>query len=473
MVDEEGIGNIGAALVREGLITNKELSLGLERQKQHGGRLGTNLVALGFIGEEALQSFFKKAPITPKTIEDTGLPQSLINELILKTVLNMHDFTIPEVAERLKLPISIIDSGIQILRRDRMIEVRGSSEYARTSYQHNLASEGRARAYELLEVCHYIGPAPVTLDDYRKVILNQTVKNFEVREDDIKKALSSMVLNEEFLKRIGPALSSGKSIFLYGPAGNGKSTIARKVGSVFKEKVYIPYALYVGGQIITIYNAVNHQAAEDENETRNSNVDKRWVLIKRPIVMVGGELNLKMLELNFSSVSKFYDAPLQMKANNGLLVIDDFGRQLIRPQDLLNRWIVPLDRRSDYMTLHTGLSFSVPFDQLIIFCTNIEPKELVDEAFLRRMRYKVNVDYPSVDEYKKIFSNICKLNSITFKEDVFQYLLEKYKKTGLNLCACHPEDLIDQIIDMAHYYETPPVLSKDSIELAWNNFLEL
>jgi energy-coupling factor transporter ATP-binding protein EcfA2/predicted transcriptional regulator len=459
---------IGERLLQKGLLTEEQLNKALERQKIYGGRIGTNLIALGFITRDMLDSFLRPSPTMPKCIEDTGLPQNVITELILKTILSMGEFTIPDVALRVKLPISIVDQTIQLLRKERLVEVKGAAQYTRISYQHVITSQGRSMALELMDICQYVGPAPVCYDDYVRVVCHQTVKNFDVKEDDIKNAFSHLTISENTLKRIGPAVTSGKSMFLYGPPGNGKTTIAQTIGSIFKEDIYIPYALYVGGQIISIYDPVTHEVVDNKAA---DGVDQRWLLIKRPIIMVGGELTLRMLELNFNSISKFYEAPIQMKANNGMLVVDDFGRQLVQPQDLLNRWIVPLDRRIDYMKLHTGMSFEIPFDQLIIFSTNIDPKDLVDEAFMRRIRYKIYIGYPSEQEYKKIFRQICDFNKIDFREDIFDYLMKKYKKSGINLCAAHPRDLIGQITDFSHYYNTPPVLTEETIDMGWNNFI--
>jgi predicted ATPase with chaperone activity len=258
-------------------------------------------------------------------------------------------------------------------------------------------------------------------------------------------------------------------MFIYGPPGNGKTTIAETIGMVLPETVYIPYSIIVGGQIICMFDPVNHIPAEAEKET--GAVDRRWLLIKRPAIMTGGELTLKTLDLDFNNISKFYEASLQMKANNGLFIVDDFGRQQMEPQNLLNRWIVPLERRTDFMTLHTGMKFSVPFDQLVIFATNIEPKKLVDEAFLRRIRYKIKIDHPTEEEYEAIFKRICESNGIAFKRDVFEYLMKNYyKKQDVKLNACHPRDLVDHIIDDAHYYNHTAQLSKEGIDIAWLNY---
>jgi len=257
-------------------------------------------------------------------------------------------------------------------------------------------------------------------------------------------------------------------MFIYGPPGNGKTAIAETIGRLLPEMVYIPYALTVGGEIITVFDPVNHTPAQVEDDDK---VDKRWLLVKRPVVITGGELTLRMLDLDFNHISKYYEASLQMKANNGIFIADDFGRQQIEPQNFLNRWIVPLDRRIDFMTLHTGMKFSIPFDMLTIFSTNLEPKNLVDEAFLRRIPYKIKVDHPSEREYEAIFRMFCRDNGVDFNEDTFNHLLTHYyRKNGVKLNACHPRDIVEQIIVNSRYYRQPPKMSKEAIHDAWTNY---
>jgi predicted ATPase with chaperone activity len=321
---------------------------------------------------------------------------------------------------------------------------------------------------ELLDLCRYTGPAPVTLSDYRLMVETQTIKSAIVSEESVKKAFSHLVLNETVLKRLGPAISSGKAMFIYGPPGNGKTAIAETIGRLLPETIYIPYALTVGGEIITVFDPVNHIPAEVKE---NDSVDKRWIMVRRPVVITGGELTLRMLDLDFNHISKYYEASLQMKANNGIFIADDFGRQQVEPQSFLNRWIVPLDRRIDFMTLHTGMKFSIPFDMLTIFSTNIEPKQLVDEAFLRRIPYKIKIDHPSEREYESIFRMICKDNEIEFNDETFNYLMDSfYRKNGIKLNACHPRDIIEQIIVYSRYYRHPPKMSKEAISEAWSNY---
>lgn len=460
---------LGQKLLKENVVTEEQLEKAIERQRLHGGRIGQNLVALGFITPEELNIFFKKYPNAPRTVEDTGLEASFIADLIMKHVLFMGDFRLADISESIKLPISIVDPIVDVLRRDKMIEVRGASDYAKVTYKFNMTGQGKSRAKELLDICRYVGPAPVLLDQYNKMVELQTIKNIEVGESGVKEAFSHIIISEGLLKRLGPAISSGKAIFIYGPPGNGKTTIAVTIGKVLPGTVYIPYSILVGGQIISMFDPINHIPAKAEEEMEEA--DQRWLLIKRPVVMTGGELTLKTLDLDFNTISKFYEASLQMKANNGLFIVDDFGRQQIDPQHLLNRWIVPLERRVDFMTLHTGMKFEIPFDQIVIFSTNIEPKKLVDEAFLRRIRYKIKIDHPTEQEYKAIFKKVCESNSIAFNDDVFDSLIQNYyKKHGVSLNACHPRDIIDHIIDDAHYYNHTPQLTQKGMTAAWENY---
>src|SRR4030042_3302363 len=460
---------LGQKLLREKSVTEEQLEKAVARQRLQGGRLGHNLVALGFITPEELNTFFKKYPGAPKTVEETGLDMSFITDLIMKHILFMGEFKLADIADSIKLPIPVVDPAVDVLRREKFVEVKGASEFAKLTYKFNITGHGKNRAQELLDICRYVGPAPVTLDSYTEIVEFQTIKSIVVSEDIVRKAFSHIIISESLLRRLGPAISSGKAMVIYGPTGNGKTTIAETIGNVLPETVYIPYSIIVGGQIICMFDPVNHIPVEPEKE--QTAVDNRWIHIKRPAIMTGGELTLKTLDLDFNSISKFYEAPLQMKANNGLFIVDDFGRQQMEPQNLLNRWIVPLERRTAFMTLHTGMKFNIPFDQIVIFATNLEPKNLVDEAFLRRIRYKIKIDHPSEDEYEAIFMKVTDANGIPYKRDMLDYLIKHYyKKFGVKFNACHPRDIVDHIIDDAHYYNTTAGMNKESIDIAWENY---
>jgi predicted ATPase with chaperone activity len=460
---------LGQKLLKEKVVTEEQLAAAVARQRFKGGRLGHNLVELGYISAEELNTFFQKYPDVPKTVEETGLDISFISDLVLKHILFMGEFKIADVAEHVKLPHSIVDIALDVLRREKFIEVKGAAEYTKATYNFSITGPGKNRASELLDICRYVGPAPVPLDEYKKMVEVQTIKNIVVSEETVKQAFSHLILGERLLRRLGPAISSGKAMFIYGPAGNGKTTIAETIGNVLPGDVYMPHSLIVGGQIITVFDPVNHIPVNSGKTTVHT--DQRWIQIKRPVVMTGGELTLKTLDLDFNTISKYYEASLQMKANNGLFIVDDFGRQQMDPQNLLNRWIVPLERRTDFMTLHTGMKFDIPFDQIVIFATNLEPKHLVDEAFLRRIRYKIKIDHPTEDEYEAIFKKVTEANGIPFKRDMLDYLIKNYyKKFGVKFNACHPRDIVDHVIDDAHYYNRTAQLSKESIDIAWENY---
>ena len=460
---------LGEMLVEEKVVTEKELRRALERQRLNGGRLGYNLLALGSITAEELNSFFSPHPETAKSVEETGLDLSFIADLVLKHILHLGEFRLSDLVDSVKLPSSVIDPAIEILRREKLVEVRSAAEFTKASYKFSITELGKVRAGELLEICRYAGPAPVTLDHYCQMVELQTIKNIQVDEQQVRQAFSPLIISERLLRRLGPAISSGMPMFVYGPPGNGKTAIAETIGRILPDCIYIPYAIIVGGQIITIYDPVTHYPVS--GETPANDRDQRWLQVRRPVVITGGELTLKSLDLEFNVISKFYEAPLQMKANNGLFIVDDFGRQQMNPQSLLNRWIVNLDRRIDFMSLHTGMKFEIPFDQLVIFATNLEPKNLVDEAFLRRIRYKIKIDHPSEDEFEKIFRRVCEFNKIAFDQDVFDYLIKHYyKKLAVPFNACHPRDIIDHIIDDSRYYNHPPRLTREVVDIAWESY---
>jgi predicted ATPase with chaperone activity len=461
---------LGQRVLKKGLISRHELARAIKRQQLVGGRLGFNLMALNFISESDLSDFFTFTPHTPNKLEETNLETGFITDLILKHCIFLKKFNIADLSNKIKLPSSLILEIVTELRNDRFIEVaRGDISLAASDYA--LTDAGIRRAIQCLEECRYIGPAPVSLEEYRYSIGIQTIKSIEVAEDQLRRAFSKIVINNDKLKTFGAAITSTKPIFLYGPPGNGKTTIAELIGDALPGEVYIPYAVLAGNQVIIVYDQVNHRAMHKEGD--DAHLDRRWVKIKRPVVIAGGELTLETLDLNFNRDSKYYEAPLQMKANNGLFIVDDFGRQIVDPQTLLNRWIIPLDRQTDFLTLHTGMKFEIPFDQLVIFATNLPPKKIADDAFLRRLRYKIRVDYPTTKEYRSIFKKICDSNSIQFDEETFNYLLHKYESSKRSLSCCDPRDLIDQIIDFANFVKKPPLLTKAFLNKAWENYFVL
>ncbi len=459
---------MGEKLVQKNKMSHEQLLTALEHQRLNGGRLGNSIIKLGFLTEEEVVEFFKAPPEVPETLKDIGLTYSFIEDLVIKHALSLRVFSINEMCDSIKLPMFIVNKVIDQLRENHLLQVKGAGQVSRLSYTFILTEAGVRKANDLLNISRYIGPAPVSYRAYRNQVESQTIKSIYVDEKKIRDAFSEIVVDENLIQQFGPAISSGKSIFLYGPPGNGKTTIAEIIGRVMPDAVYVPYAVLVEGEIITVYDSANHNPANDDN---GKAADRRWVRVKRPVMMTGGELTLKGLDLDFNPISKFYEAPFQMKANNGIFIVDDFGRQQIDSQSLLNRWIVPLERRTDFLTLHTGMKIEVPFDQLVIFSTNLDPKDLADAAFLRRIRYKIKIDYPKLSEYKEIFKHICDSNGIEFKEDVFRYLInDLYKKHRTYPCACHCRDLLDWIVDNAHYRDMVPELTEENITASWKSY---
>ena len=460
-------------MLKDDIVTRDQLREAALRQRLHGGRIGQNLLALGYISEEQLEDFFIRTPPAPEDVEDTGLDLDFIADLVLKHAMGMGEFRLNDMSRRIGLSVNILDKAIELLRREKLIEVRGASQFVKSSFDFIITGLGKTRAGELMEICRYAGPAPVVLDDYREMVENQSIRNINVDDDVVQAAFSKLVISDYMIGRLGPAISSGAPMFIYGPPGNGKTTIAETIGEILPETIYVPHALYVGGQIIAVFDPVNHNVVENlpGDETTGDAVDRRWVRIQRPIVMTGGELTLRMLDLEFNTIAKFYEAPLQMKANNGIFVIDDFGRQQMDPQSLLNRWIINLDRQIDFMSMHTGMKFEIPFDQLVIFATNLEPKTLVDEAFLRRIRYKIKIDPPTESEFMEIFRRVCRMNGLAFREDVYQHLVEHwYRRHNIHFSACHPRDLVDHITDLARFYNETPEMTRDTIDHACENY---
>jgi predicted ATPase with chaperone activity len=330
-----------------------------------------------------------------------------------------------------------------------------------------MTQKGSNKTQEVLVRSQYYGPAPVPLDLYNQVAHAQTVGNVRVTQTQVGNAFQHLVVSETMLRRIGPAANSARSIFLYGPSGNGKTTIAQAIASLFKGEIFIPYAVEVDGQIIQVFDGLSHIPIESPPSTQSAPSDARWIACQRPFIVTGGELTLESLDLIFDPISKVYQAPHQMKANGGVFLLDDFGRQLVRPRDLLNRWIVPLENRVDFLTLQTGKKIEILFDVLIVFSTNLNPTELVDDAFLRRIRHKIEVGNPTWEEFHEIFLRVATKRGVAYDEEGFRHLVvEHYVKTKREPKAVHPRDLIDQIIDTARYLDVEPRLNKELVDAA-------
>jgi predicted ATPase with chaperone activity len=415
-------------------------------------------------------------PPEPRSIEDTGLSPTFLSDLVLKILYIRGVALGVEIADVLCLPFSgVVDQLLEFLKREQLCEIKGASAgLGQSTYEYMITAKGITRAREVADRGQYVGPAPVPLHKYSEGIRRQPMLTSSIHESAIRQAVAHLVIDDDTLDRIGPAVNSGRSIFLYGAPGNGKTALAESIGRVvLGAEMYLPYAVEVGGMIIKVFDEVNHQRLPDPKTGMGDSIsgrvryDRRWVRVKRPVITTGGELTLETLDLVWDDVSKYYEAPFQMKSNGGMFLIDDFGRQQVRPRDLLNRWVVPLEKRYDYLTLHTGQKIEVPFEVLIVFSTNLEPRDLVDEAFLRRIRHKIEIGDPSFDTYREIFRMECDRRRISFEEDPLAYLLrEHYIKPNRPLRGCQPRDLLDEIVDIARYKNVAPTLSKEMIDKA-------
>ena len=472
---------IGELLLAKNVIDKEQLQKVLQQQKIAGGRLGDNLVALGYITRGDLESILQEPPPLAKTVEQTGLDDNFLLNCLLRTMYISALQTIPELSQQIKLTRGVIEELLTFAKKEALVEIRGPSEKNYNIMRYALTKAGKERASEALRRCEYIGPVPVQLETYQVQVQKQTITNEVVSIEKLKKSLSHLVLSEDVVRRLGPASNSGRAVLIYGAAGNGKTSIAEALVSAFEQPVYIPYAIEADGQIIKIFDLSTHVPFPSTTNTNGSNgdshpmflpqleYDPRWVRCRRPYIITGGELTLEMLDLDFDPHSKYYEAPLQMKAIGGIFVIDDFGRQRVRPHDLLNRWIFPLERKLDYLTLHTGKKFALLFDQLVIFATNFPPEEIMDPAQLRRVHYKLKINPPTAEEYKEIFRRICDSYGLEFSEEIMADLVNNYyMKHKVPFAGFHPKFIAEHVIAACNYLGTPPRITRqllaDSLE---------
>jgi hypothetical protein len=365
---------------------------------------------------------------------------------------------------------------VEHVRLEKLVEVRGSSGGGSAGYKYGLTDLGRDRGQQYLDANQYIGPAPVPLSQYCAYVRHGRDTRGFLDRARLREGFTHLIVSPDTLDQLGPAVNSGKAIFIYGPPGNGKTVLAEGVGRALGGDMFVPHAIDIDGQVITMFDPVNHvmlEAPVDSGPSiiKNAQPDRRWVRVKRPVVTVGGELTLEMLDLSFNEISKFYEAPLQLKANGGVFVVDDFGRQRIRPRDLLNRWIVPLESRVDYLTLHTGKKFEIPFDVLIVFATNLNPESLADEAFLRRIPYKIYAKNPTPEEFSQIFALNCRRRNVVFDPVVVEYLVRRYyEPRGIEMRACQPRDLIEQMVNLCRYDGRDPAISRELLDKACSSY---
>jgi hypothetical protein len=408
------------------------------------------------------------APPVPVTLADTGLGAAQLEHLIVKALYS-GEVTGLALSDRLRLPYQVLEPILEGVRQERIVEVRGAFGSGGSTYRYALTDAGRERARQYLEINHYTGAAPVPLASYIAAMHTLAESRGYIERDRLRQGFSHLVVGDRVLEQLGPAVNANKAVFLYGAPGNGKTVIGEGLGRAIGGEMYMPYAIEVEGHIITMYDPINHVSLEEEPKSSAllavATHDRRWVRIRRPVVVVGGELTLDMLDLTYNSLSKFYEAPLQLKANGGVFLVDDFGRQRMRPEDLLNRWIVPLESRVDYLTLHTGKKFQVPFDVLTIFATNLDPASLADEAFLRRIPYKIPIEDPSLDQFTRIFELACSRRGLKFHQVMVAYLHRRhYAPRQRPLRACQARDLLDQVAALCRYRGVPPTITRALID---------
>jgi predicted ATPase with chaperone activity len=428
-----------------------------------------------------------EAPGAPESLKEAGLTIGFLTDMILRTLYSYGAMLGLDISRLLCLPFKVIEEPLRFLKDEKCLEVTGGDLIGRISYRFNLTELGRRRAQDAMKQCAYVGPAPVPLEDYIEQTYRQAVTGIHCTPDLLRSSFGHLVITEELFNAIGPAVISGRSVFIYGPPGNGKTSIARAIGEFMNNsggEVYVPYAFLAENSIITVYDQALHQPAEsptndrlDENEAtirrllNTGTVDPRWVRIRRPVVITGGELNLPMLDLRYNADANFYQAPLHVKANGGIFLIDDFGRQLCSPKELLNRWILPLEDRHDFLTVANGKKFEVPFEQLTIFSTNLDPKDLVDDAFLRRIRHKVGIQAPTRETYTKIFNSMAKKLSMNPCPEAIEYLYEKYYNRNRCPRASDCRDLLETVQSICRYRKQPVHLTRDLIAEASASFI--
>jgi len=439
-------------------------------------------------------------PPQPNSVTETGLSSNLIADLTLKTIYVRGFLLGRDIADALKLPLAnVMDKVLEYLRRDRLVEVQGAAGIGEGTYQYAITNSGQLRARELMDRNQYVGPAPVSLAAYTDWVNAQSFTGQMIAKEKLRRALAHLVLSDVIVDEIGPAINSGRPLFLYGNTGNGKTSIGLAIGNMLPGAIWIPYAINVEGEIIKLFDTGRHRLldkkpSEDRpvvrkgllnylttgntNEVEEAPVfkgderhDERWVLVHRPLIVGGGELTLKSLDLVFDPERRYYEAPQQMKANGGVFLLDDLGRQQASPRAILNRWTVPLEKRVDYMTLAIGHKFQVPFDAFVVFATNLNPADLADEAFLRRIRNKIHVTDPTWEQFGEIFRREAVLRKIPFSETGYQYLVNQYYlKTKREPRGVHPRDILDALVDIARSREIPPTLSNELIDLACQSY---
>lgn len=468
---------LGDLLIRAKRVSEDDVARALARINENGGRLGDNLVALGVIDQRTLETYLRRIPPEPTDIRATGIEDTELVGLLMKLIYSLRLQSVRQFMDEIKLPYHIVAELVRMAVDRHFMHTLGTGETDNPiDLRYALTDEGRRWTIDALDRLRYYGPAPVPIADFSEQVDRQKLTGEVVTMKRVREAVSGLEMDPAILEQVGPALNSGRAILLYGPPGNGKTTVALRFASVFHDVIYIPYAIEVEGQIIrlfdpSLHNVVSSALPGDEHSfVREDAYDQRWVPCRRPFVLTGGELTLEMLDLRYDLTAHYYEAPLHMKALGGCFLIDDFGRQLVSPTSLLNRWIVPLESRIDFLKLHTGKSFSVPFEEMVIFSTNLEPEQLMDPAFLRRLPYKIEVAGPTVERYRRIMEQECRRYAMTLTDDVFAAIVHKLRKEkGMDFACYQPRFIVEQVVATCRFLGEQPHFEPRFIEYAMDN----
>jgi hypothetical protein len=466
---------LGERLVAANLVTKDDVAEALTRQKSTGGSLGDNLVRLGVIDRDRLEAFLAQGPPRVGGIADTGLDETFLQSLALK-VMYSHSLKRPsEVADVIKLPVPMVRELFEMMRTRGILEPLGADATGRQlDLRYGISNAGREWVQEALRQSVYIGPAPVPLEAWLTQVDRQRITNDRVDLDALAESLKDLVVADELIQRLGPAVNAGRGMLLYGAPGDGKTSVASAIAHSFRQPVWIPYAIAVEREIIKIFDPALHEAIPEEDgspidesrsafiRARISSEDRRWVKCRRPIVATGGELTMDMLDLKYDPIGHYYEAPLHTKMTCGVFIVDDFGRQIARPEQVLNRWVMPLENRIDYLTLHTGKKFPVTFDGLVIFSTNLTPRTIMDAAMMRRIPYNFHIVPPTADEYIEIFRRVCATYHVRFDIRAIHAVMRRlYEQEGLQMARFHPRFVVEHVLARCGFERKEPEFTED------------